>query len=161
MNLILKFLDAYKSLDEICKQILSSNRGISEYIDEMNNVNYRAAKIAGWENDYKTLKRMRWIRNQLVHDTDSFNNIHITEADIKWLQNFRLRILHQKDPFSLVYQLKNSKIIINPKMVQKNTPIINSPKLDMKFIYTITKTMGIIFLIIIIIAIAIFFTRYS
>ena len=34
-NMILEFLEAYKSLDELCQQILSSDRGISEYIDEM------------------------------------------------------------------------------------------------------------------------------
>lgn len=34
-NMILEFLEAYKSPDELCKQILSSDRGISEYIDEM------------------------------------------------------------------------------------------------------------------------------
>lgn len=34
-NNILEFLEAYKSFDELCKQILSSNQGVTEYINEM------------------------------------------------------------------------------------------------------------------------------
>lgn len=33
-NNILEFLENYKKLDELCRQILSSDRGVSEYIDE-------------------------------------------------------------------------------------------------------------------------------
>lgn len=34
-NKIMEFLETYQQLDELCRQILSSDRGISEYIDEM------------------------------------------------------------------------------------------------------------------------------
>lgn len=36
-NLNWEFFEAYKRLDELCKQILLNDRGISEYIDEMSN----------------------------------------------------------------------------------------------------------------------------
>lgn len=51
-NNILEFLDAYKNLDKLCRQILSSYRGVSEYIDEMNNES-QGYRIAGWDRDYK------------------------------------------------------------------------------------------------------------
>lgn len=49
-NKIMEFLEAYQQLDELCRQILSSDRGISEYIDEMD-YESQGYRIAGWEND--------------------------------------------------------------------------------------------------------------
>ena len=103
-NNILNFLEAYKSLDEICKQILSTDKGISDYIDEMSNNSRIGLSIVNWEKDYKKLKKVRWIRNQLVHEKDSFQDNLVTLEDIKWLQNFRTRIIKCKDPIALLYQ---------------------------------------------------------
>ena len=60
--------------------------------------------IAGWERDYKQLKRMRWIRNRLVHETNSFEDDLVDVKDIEWLQTFYCRIIECTDPFSLLYQ---------------------------------------------------------
>lgn len=108
-NRILEFLEAYKSLDELCKQILSSDRGISEYIDEMSKEQQAHLTISCWENDYKQLKKMRWIRNRLVHETNSFEDNLITIEDIVWLQDFRSRIMKCTDSYSLLYQSRNAK----------------------------------------------------
>lgn len=108
-NMILEFLEAYKSLDELCKQILSSDRGISEYIDEMNRESQGRMRVACWETDYKRLKKLRWIRNQLVHETNSFQNDLISLEDIEWLKKFHSRIMERTDPFSLLYQSRNIK----------------------------------------------------
>lgn len=114
-NRILEFLEAYKSLDELCKQILSSDRGISEYIDEMSKEQQAHLKVFCWENDYKQLKRMRWIRNRLVHETNSFEDNLITVEDIEWLQDFRSRIMKCTDSYSLLYQSRNAKRKATPK----------------------------------------------
>lgn len=108
-NNILEFLDAYKNLDKLCRQILSSDRGVSEYIDEMNNES-QGYRIAGWDRDYKQLKRMRWIRNRLVHETDSFEDNLFNTEDIEWLHTFYSRIMECEDPFSLLHQAKNTKV---------------------------------------------------
>lgn len=105
-NNILKFLENYKNLDQLCRQLLSSDRGVSEYIDEMSNER-QGYRIAGWERDYKKLKKMRWIRNRLVHDTDSFEDHLVSIEDIEWLHTFYCRILNCTDPFSLLHQSKN------------------------------------------------------
>ncbi len=102
-NNILEFLENYKNLDELCRQILSSNRGISDYIDEMSKES-RGYQIAGWERDYKKLKKMRWIRNCLVHETDSFDDNLVNVEDIEWLHTFYHRIIDCSDPFSILYQ---------------------------------------------------------
>lgn len=105
-NTILEFLKIYKKLDELCRQILSSDRGVSEYIDEMSNES-QGYRIAGWENDYKKLKKMRWIRNRLVHETDSFEDDIVNVEDIQWLHIFYCRIMECTDPFSLLHQSEN------------------------------------------------------
>lgn len=125
-NIILEFLEAYKSLDKLCKQILSSDRGISEYIDEMSNERQGHMKVTCWEKDYKQLKKMRWIRNQLVHEPNSFQDSLVSVEDIKWLKNFRSRIMERTDPFSLLYQSK----IIERKSSISSYSTINYPKMD-------------------------------
>lgn len=108
-NDILEFLEKYKKLDQLCRQSLSSDRGISEYIDEMSRER-RGYRIAGWGKDYKKLKRVRWIRNRLVHDTDSFEDNLVTAEDIEWLHTFYRRIMECKDPFSLLRQADRPSI---------------------------------------------------
>lgn len=103
-NNILEFLEIYKNLDELCRQILSSDRGGSEYIDEMDFDNQRGRLVAGWERDYKQLKRMRWIRNCLVHEVDAFDKNLVNVDDIEWLHTFYNRIMECTDPFSLLPQ---------------------------------------------------------
>lgn len=105
-NMILEFLENYKYLDELCRQILSSERGISEYIDKMSNVR-QGYRVAGWDKDYKKLKKMRWIRNRLVHETDSFEDNLVNEEDSEWLHTFYCRIMECTDPFSLLHQSEN------------------------------------------------------
>lgn len=106
-NIILNFLEVYKSLDELCKQIFSSDIGVSKYIEEMDKELQGSFYVEDWEKDYKKLKHMRWIRNQLVHDTNSFRENIVTIDDIKWLKQFEERIIKCTDPFSLLNQCRN------------------------------------------------------
>lgn len=105
-NKIMEFLEAYKKLDELYRQILSSDRGISEYIDEMS-YESQGYRIANWEKDYKRLKKMRWIRNRLVHEVESFEDNLVNAEDIEWLNTFYCRIMECADPFSLLHQSEN------------------------------------------------------
>lgn len=78
-NLIIDYLSAYKHLDNLCKDILDSDVGITEYIDEMENeFGQGSIYVLGWNSDYKQLKHYRWIRNKLVHEADSFDEIEIS-----------------------------------------------------------------------------------
>lgn len=108
-HIILEFLEAYKSLDELCKQILSTDRGISDYIDEMKYESQGYRMVASWEKDLKQLKRLRWIRNKLVHEVDSFQENLIHKEDIEWLITFRSQIMECKDPLSVLSQLRSPK----------------------------------------------------
>lgn len=108
-HIILEFLEAYKSLDELCKQILSTDRGISDYIDEMKYESQGYRMVVSWEKDLKQLKRLRWIRNKLVHEVDSFQENLIHKEDIEWLITFRSQIMEGKDPLSVLSQLRSPK----------------------------------------------------
>ena len=83
-NTILEFLDIYKNIDELCKQIYKGNAGVSRYIEDMEKEIQGPKYVSCWEQDYKQLKHIRWIRNQLVHDVNSFQNNIVTLADIEW-----------------------------------------------------------------------------
>ena len=110
---ILDFLAAYKRLDELCKQVLSSEKGITEYINQMDNQAYGKKVVRTWNLDYKQLKRMRWIRNQLVHEVNSFENQIFEESDIRWLEDYYERIIKQEDSFAIlrkVYDKKKSAV---------------------------------------------------
>ena len=101
-NNILEFLEAYKSLDDLCKQILSNDRGISQYIDEMNHEGLGPKKVDCWEKDYRQLKKMRWIRNQLAHEVGTLNSNICTKEDLDWVKNFYNRIITGSDPFTII-----------------------------------------------------------
>lgn len=100
-NNILIFLEEYKRLDELCKQVLDSDKGVTEYISEMEKDDSREM-VPMWYDDYKMLKRVRWIRNQLVHSPGSFDENLFAQEDILWIQNFRVRIMACDDPFALL-----------------------------------------------------------
>ena len=86
-----KFLQAYIELDDICKQKLKSEKGITLYIEKMEQkrCDIEAAK---------TLKRLRYTRNKLVHEPDA--DISYTDSDIKWLIDFKIMVQEKKDPLS-------------------------------------------------------------
>lgn len=152
---VLDFLEAYKKLDELCKQILSSEKGVSQYIEEMENEGFSRRNIRNWDNDYQKLKDMRRIRNQLAHEVDSFDQSLFSEKDIDWLKDFRSRILEQADPFSLLHQSNthNAKAtLVNNTSINKNLPIKQKPRKARVFI-------GVFVLAIVVLAI-IFILKY-
>lgn len=152
-NIILEFLEVYKCLDELCKQVLSSDRGISVYIDEMNQESQACMVVACWREDYKQLKKMRWIRNKLVHEPNSFQEISIGIEDIEWLKNFRSRILKGADSLSLLYQ---SRSIKGKNIENKEYSEDLSKTDDLSFIWKLSGVI-VILIVIIILAFAFYF----
>ncbi len=79
-NIESKYIDLYKSVDSICKDIFRSERifndrgeevfGVSAYVETMARDRYSmASRPPDWDAKYKTLKRLRWLRNRIVHDS--------------------------------------------------------------------------------------------
>lgn len=114
-------------------------------------------KVACWEKDYKQLKKMRWIRNKLVHETNSFQENIINREDVEWLKNFRTRIMECTDPFSLLYQSRN----IRGKMIKDEECSeiyikTNEPSGNFKSVVGVIIMIGIILIVIVILAIICF-----
>ena len=100
----MRFLDEYKRLDRICADMYSCRNGVSEYLTQMEQTTDRDQNlIASWDSDYRTLKRLRWLRNCITHDTAS---TECSENDLENLLSFHNRILNRQDPLSVIYKIK-------------------------------------------------------
>lgn len=102
----MEFLTVYKKLDNLCKDLLNTDRGISTYISIMEDKSSAAYFIQNWSDDYKALKHYRWVRNQLAHEDNVYEEDLCTEADIQWIIRFHKRILNHQDPLALYNKTK-------------------------------------------------------
>ena len=95
------FFEAYKRLDKLCSEMYSCQNGVSEYIAQMDRLTYKGQyRVFSWNNDYKMLKHVRRVRNQIAHDSGSFQ---ISEPDdLDFVQEFRSRIFSGNDPLTLL-----------------------------------------------------------
>ena len=96
-----EFIDAYKHLEKLCSEIYNGQYGITQYITDMENTPlFLSREVSGWNEDLADLKRLRHLRNAMVHDT-SYYEEEYTKDDIDFLNDFHLRIMKQQDPLSL------------------------------------------------------------
>lgn len=71
---------------------------MTRYIDELKAIGY------GCTEDCKTLKRLRYIRNQMAHDEGTFDYQMCDRDDIIWLNAFYNRIMKRTDPLAVHYR---------------------------------------------------------
>lgn len=89
----MQFLNAYVALETLCNDIFSVKNGVSAYIEEIE----RKGLCCRYDYDYNQLKHVRWLRNQLMHETYAESCSH---DDIEFVENFRERIIQERDPLS-------------------------------------------------------------
>lgn len=103
-HLNMRFLEEYKRLDKLCKEIYRADRGISSYIDDMKASNRSGNyTIPGWSSDLDQLIRLRHLRNKLTHEVGTTDLPICTENDIQWVADFHSRILSRTDPIAKLY----------------------------------------------------------
>ena len=119
-SLNITFLEEYKHLDKIIKEVFGTEKGISDYI----NIATTTYNLQ-YNNDIKTLKHLRYIRNRLTHDTDTLNTQMCTQADIDWLKGFYQKVYSVSDPLSLRLKPQTTtKNIVNINIQNKeNVPV--------------------------------------
>lgn len=111
LDLNVEFQEEYKALDNLCKDYLSCTDGVSEYIRQMEYTTWSDRQYChSWEYDYRQLKHIRWIRNQLAHEVGTLKSDICTDDDLNWTREFRARILSCSDPFSVVRKEKEAAI---------------------------------------------------
>lgn len=100
-NLNIEFLEAYKRLEKLCKEIYESEKGVTSYIDNMKETPSDESRfVANWQNDLNMLMDLRCTRNLLTHEEGTMNRCMCDADDIQWLNDFTARILKQDDPIS-------------------------------------------------------------
>ena len=122
-SLNLKFLENYKRLDSLLKDMYKSERGVYEYIKDMEGIETSAVFVDDWFSNLKQLKKFKAIRNCLSHEVGSFEEELCSESDIRWLDDFRESLINQTDPLSLYEKHMET---IKRKTVSEKAP--QSPK---------------------------------
>ena len=96
---VLDYLDSYKRLDQLCRDMFRTKDGVTEYINQMDRVISRINSKQDWRNFYSRLKYQRRLRNDLVHNTECSE---CTEEDIDEIEYFFDLILKQEDPLACI-----------------------------------------------------------
>ena len=108
-DLNIDFMDLYKSVDRFIRDAYSSTEGVSEYIRQMEQNDFKGRRyVATWSADYDKLKRLRWIRNQLSHEVGYDSDI-CEDADYDWLEVFNQRLYSSNDPLSAMNKAENAE----------------------------------------------------
>lgn len=109
------FFEEFKRLETICNDMFSCKSGVTEYITRMEQSADRGRVfVDGWDADYKALKHLRWLRNQIAHDADVAGLCK--QEDLTKLRHLHKRVLSQQDPLAVL--TKASK----PKTAAKQKP---------------------------------------
>ena len=95
----LDYLESYKRLDQLCRDMFRTKDGVTEYINQMDRVISKINSKQDWRNFYSRLKYQRRLRNDLVHNTECSD---CTEEDIDEIEYFFALILKQEDPLACI-----------------------------------------------------------
>ena len=95
-----EFMEAFKHLDKICKEMFNAEKGVTSYIDEMERISSGPRYVPNWNYVLRRLKDLRHIRNTHSHEIGtSYRKINKHE-DIQWLESFNSEIMNTTDPLA-------------------------------------------------------------
>ena len=101
-----EFFEEYKRLDQLCSDMYACRNGVSQYLADMETKPYRVRQhISGWDYTYQTLKRLRWIRNRIAHESGQSQICH--EQDIQEIHAIYNAILSGQDPLALLTKFQS------------------------------------------------------
>lgn len=96
MNAVeINILEEFKYVDSICRDMLNADKGVSAYIEQLDTTPLAVRYwITEWNDEYRQLKHIRWLRNQIAHST---GYVECSQADLDWLKAFHNKLLTQQD----------------------------------------------------------------
>ena len=107
----IELLEEYKYVDAICRDMLGAEKGVSAYIEQLDETPVTVRYwITEWNDEYRQLKHIRWLRNQIAHST---GYVECTQSDLDWLKGFHNRLLTQQD------LLAKARRVIQESQIQK------------------------------------------
>ncbi len=108
-ELNISFLEEYKQVDRFIKDANMTQDGVSEYIRQMELLNRRGVRLVrNWEQHYRMLKHVRWVRNQLVHEVGYDSNI-CERADYEYIKNFGTLLCAAQDPLAALAKIEREE----------------------------------------------------
>ena len=150
-NIEIIFFEEYKKLDNLCKDLLGSNQGVTQYVNEMEQIPFEKSKLVeSWQYDYKMLKHIRWIRNNIAHNNEYSG---CNKDDVENIKNFYQQIIEQKDPFSIINEKdKELQEYDEVNRMEENREIIfveNNKKTRIEFEKILMIVFAIMFIMVI------------
>lgn len=115
----MSFMQSYKRLDNLCKDLFRSSQGVTSYIEAMEKCRRGANAIAQWKTDYLKLKHYRYIRNRIAHDNNADESLLCKKEDARWIDGFYNRIINGQDPLTLY---RKKPIASQKRKKSNNTP---------------------------------------
>ncbi len=97
----MNFFKTYKSVDNICKDMYSSDDGVTAYINEMQACTNTSFQTENWKEDFTRLNDVRDKINQIAHEVDCNEENILEKQDAKWLEEFHNKLLNKTDPLAL------------------------------------------------------------
>jgi len=95
-----EFLESFKRAEKLCSDMYGEAHGITVYINNMERAMAQGAgTVPGWRDYYNTLKHIRWVRNNLVHEV---NPNSASSDDLRSIRNFYDDVLNRRDPLALL-----------------------------------------------------------
>ncbi len=121
-----EFFEEYKRLDKLCSEMYSCQNGISEYIAQMESKSYQGQySISSWDSDYKMLKHVRWVRNQIAHDSGIYQ---ISEPeDMTFVRDFYNRIFSGQDSLTLLRKAIDTEAEQRRQQKKQQTNQVSTP----------------------------------
>ena len=98
-NVDLMFFNEYQAVERICKDIYG-DESVKAYINTMENCNRpEKTQVPNWYKKLKTLKHLKWLRNQIIHPNGPYE---VTGQDIADIKSFHNELLTYQDPLTLL-----------------------------------------------------------
>ena len=96
-----ELFNEFKRLDKLLRESRRTERGVSDYIDEMKKIGAKGAQcVPNWRLDLDRLWYCRHIRNKLAHDDTSETYSLCDEKYVEFLKDFYARVLNGTDPLA-------------------------------------------------------------
>ena len=94
------FLQQYIKLDNLMKKLLSSQQGVNDYLEAMEDEFQDATflNVLHWDSDYQTLIHLRLLHKQITHEGELLGLCD--EMDLDVLKALYARLIQQDDPLS-------------------------------------------------------------
>ncbi len=95
-----EFMEAFKHLDKICKELFDAEKGVTSYIDEMERITNGPRYVPNWNFVLRRLKDLRHIRNNHSHEVGTSYGDICSPEDVQWLVSFYNDIMNTNDPLA-------------------------------------------------------------